>query len=45
MLNNKNFPHMVARCNVNFVPVVTALNNTKNKENVTLHHMEKIFIS
>ena len=34
--------------NVNFVSVFTALNknkNKKNKENLTLHHMGKIFIS
>ena len=32
-------------CNVNFVSVFTALNNTKSKENLTLHHMGKTFIS
>ena len=31
-------------CNVNFVSVFTSLNNTKkNKENLTLHHMGKLF--
>ena len=32
-------------CSVNFVSVFTALNNTKSKENLTLHHMGKFFIS
>ena len=30
---------------VNFVSVFTALNSTKSKENLTLHHMGKYFIS
>ena len=32
-------------CNVNFESIFTAINNTKNKEYVTLHHMGKIFQS
>ena len=32
-------------CNGNFVSVLTALNNIKSKENLTLHHTEKTFIS
>ena len=41
-LNNKIFP---IRCNVNFVSVFTALNNTKKQKKITSHHMGKIFIS
>ena len=29
---------------VNFVSVFTALNDTKSKENLTLHHMGKILL-
>ena len=41
-LNNKIFPIW---CNVNFVSVFTALNNTKKQTKLTSHHMGKIFIS
>ena len=41
-LNNKHFPIW---CNVNFESVFSAINNTKSKENLTLHHMRKVFIS
>ena len=40
-LTNKNFPIW---CNVNFVSVFTALNNTKSKENWTLYHMRKFLL-
>ena len=43
-LNNKK--KVPICCNVNFVTVFPALNNTKkSKENLTLHHMGKFFIS